>query len=203
MNNSGQTKSCLICNLTLPIEEFYLKKSEKDGRHRYCKKCNKEKNDLYYKNIGKLNREEYYIKYREENREYFRKSNHFNYHHNKDYYRKYNVERYNNDVSHKIKKVTAVRIHDALKAYNSLKNNKTISYLGCSIGEYVKYLESLFTPEMNWNNYGKGKYWEIDHYLPIDSFDLTNEEECYKCFHYKNTRPLSIKDNREKSNKII
>lgn len=203
MNNSGQFKICLICNQTLSIDNFYTKKSEKDGFHRYCKECNKEKNNKYYNDKGKIERKEYYINYREENKEYFRKSNNFNYHNNKDWYRKYNRDKYKNNVPHKIKKITMVRIHSALKTYQLLKNDKTVSYLGCSIEFYVKYLESLFTPEMNWDNYGQGKYWEIDHYIPIDSFDLTNEEECYKCFNYKNTRPLPIRENREKSNKVI
>ncbi len=89
---------------------------------------------------------------------------------------------------------------EALKTYNELKKNRTIEYLGCSIGEYVTYLESKFTPEMTWEN--QGTYWEIDHIKPIDKFDLTNSNELIECFHYSNTQPLHWKDNREKSNKF-
>lgn len=66
---------------------------------------------------------------------------------------------------------------------------------------------------MNWANHGK--IWEIDHIIPLSSFDLTIEENIYKAFNYKNTQPLfkttSIAEsfgyknyvgNREKSDKI-
>jgi hypothetical protein len=66
--------------------------------------------------------------------------------------------------------------------------------------EYTQYLESQFTPEMNWDNYGE--YWEIDHIKPIASFDLNIEENLYTCFYYLNTQPLEKTQNREKSDKI-
>jgi hypothetical protein len=69
------------------------------------------------------------------------------------------------------------------------------------MGEYFTYLEQQFDSNMNWNNYGE--YWEIDHIKPIDSFDLTVEENIYQCFHYSNTRPLNKTENKAKSNKII
>jgi hypothetical protein len=52
---------------------------------------------------------------------------------------------------------------------------------------------------MNWKNYGT--YWEIDHIKPISLFDLTKKQEIKKCFNYKNTKPLSINENRQKENK--
>ena len=78
----------------------------------------------------------------------------------------------------------------------------TEKYLGCSLENYKLYLESLFTSEMSWSNYGrKGGYWEIDHIRPTTSFDLTKEEEIKAAFHYLNTQPLPISENRSKSNK--
>jgi hypothetical protein len=67
--------------------------------------------------------------------------------------------------------------------------------------EYTHYLEQMFTPDMNWDNYGE--YWEIDHIKPIDAFDLNEEEQLYEAFKYTNTQPLKKEDNREKSNKLI
>ena len=73
--------------------------------------------------------------------------------------------------------------------------------VGCLIEFLIEYIEDKFTSEMNWDNYGT--YWEIDHIIPCDSFDLTVPEEQKVCFHYLNLQPLTIKENREKSNKIL
>jgi len=54
---------------------------------------------------------------------------------------------------------------------------------------------------MGWDN--QGTYWQIDHILPIASFDLNDEEELYKCFHYTNTQPMEALENRLKGDKIL
>ena len=45
---------------------------------------------------------------------------------------------------------------------------------------------------MNWDNYGS--YWEVDHIIPLSKGGS---------FHYSNTQPLTIRENREKSDRII
>jgi hypothetical protein len=193
-------KKCKKCNTEKSLNEFYNKKSETDGKHRYCKVCLKKENDQWYhenKNI----RSNYYKSYREQNKEYFNKYSNNHYHTKKELYREWNRNKYHTDYAFRIKHVTSARISDALKTYNTLKNNRTIEYLGCSMEEYIPYLEKQFTPEMTWDNYGI--FWEIDHIMPIDSFDLNIEENLYKCFHFTNTQPLEKDKNRKKSNKII
>ena len=51
---------------------------------------------------------------------------------------------------------------------------------------------------MSWGNYGK---WHVDHIRPCASFNLVNEEEQKKCFHYTNLQPLWAKDNLSKGSK--
>jgi 5-methylcytosine-specific restriction endonuclease McrA len=53
----------------------------------------------------------------------------------------------------------------------------------------LSYLESQFTTDINWENYGI--YWEIDHIKPLSKGGS---------FHYTNTQPLTISENLSKSN---
>jgi hypothetical protein len=161
--------------------------------------CQKESGKTYYHTSGRKE-SDYYKTYRKENKEYFNQYCNNHYHTKKELYREWNKNKYNTDIGFRIKHVTSARISEALKLYNTLKKDRTIEYLGCNMEEYTQYLESHFTPEMNWGNYGE--YWEIDHIKPIASFDLNIEENLYTCFHYLNTQPLEKTQNREKSDKI-
>ena len=71
------------------------------------------------------------------------------------------------------------------------KSGSYKKYLGCDIEDYKQYLEQKFTDKMNWDNYGA--YWEIDHIIPTSKGGS---------FHYSNTQPLSVTENRSKSDKI-
>jgi len=42
---------------------------------------------------------------------------------------------------------------------------------------------------MNWDNHGQYG-WHIDHIKPVNTFDLTDEEQLKKCWNYTNLRPL-------------
>ena len=126
--------------------------------------------------------------WRDNNREHVRKSR-ANY--MKEYRKKSPIYKLRENIGHYIRKA----LIDSIPKSGTYKK-----YLGCPINEYKQYLEKLFNPEMNWENYGT--YWEIDHKKAISNFDLTKEEEIYKAFHYTNTQPLTVKENRQKSNKL-
>lgn len=90
------------------------------------------------------------------------------------------------------------RIKCASPIKNSTKSKN--KYLSCS-GEYARrWLEFQFSENMNWDNYGK--VWEIDHVIPVSSFDMENEEDVKECFHWTNIQPLTQEQNLEKSNNI-
>jgi len=197
MNYSGLMKQCKKCNIEKPLNEFCNRKGEKDGKHRYCKSCLKIKNDKYYQD-SKEYRADYYKKYRTENKEYFNTYCRNHYNNNKEWYREWNREQYKSDPGFKLKHLVATRIHQGLKLYKTLKSDKTVEYLGCSISEYYEYLENMFDKNMSWDNHGE--YWEIDHIKPIDAFDLNDEKQIYEAFHYTNTQPLEKNENRQKRN---
>lgn len=95
--------------------------------------------------------------------------------------------------SRKIAHVLRTRLNRAVRNKSAIKN------LGCDITEFLAHLENKFTSGMNWNNYGK---WEIDHIVPLSSFDLTNDEELKKACHYSNMQPLWKADNIRKHAKL-
>lgn len=78
------------------------------------------------------------------------------------------------------------------------KYDSTYKLLGYTHIELRSHLESLFTSEMNWSNYGS--YWQIDHIIPISLFlretpiDVVNS--------LINLRPLLKDENNKKSNKL-
>jgi hypothetical protein len=62
------------------------------------------------------------------------------------------------------------------------------------------HLEKQFKEGMSWDNHGS--YWEVDHIIPCDSFNMQDIEQQKLCFHYTNLQPLTKIQNRQKSNKI-
>ena len=81
------------------------------------------------------------------------------------------------------------------------KDKSTIDYVGINNSKLLKWLEYQFDNHMSWDNYGS--YWEIDHIVPCASFDLTQEEQIFKCFNWKNLRPLEKNENNSKNAKIL
>jgi hypothetical protein len=96
----------------------------------------------------------------------------------------------------KFKRSIRARIWIAL---NKNKENHTIHYLGCDSNSYFKWM-------LNYNeNYtieNRGKEWHIDHVIPLSRFDLENEDEQIIAFNWRNTMPLSVKENLSKNNRI-
>lgn len=87
------------------------------------------------------------------------------------------------------KNITRARCGKSSKDYRNI--------LGLSAEEFAEYLEGQFTKDINWKNRNE---WHIDHIIPISK--AKNIEEAEKLNHYTNLRPLLIKDNVKKSNKL-
>jgi len=72
--------------------------------------------------------------------------------------------------------------------------------LGCSTKEFNQHIESQFTRQMTWENYGT--YWHMDHILPCASFNQSDEAQVKVCWHWTNLQPLEAKANMAKSDTI-
>ena len=183
-------KKCTKCKVEKPLTEFHKDKNRKDGFMSGCKSCkliysskHRDKINLYAKKYYKENREEHLKRNKEwywGNKEY-----------KMEYQKKYKKQRRSTDIKYKIKVNTISRISKAIKKYSLTKKSSSIKELGCAIKEYFAYLEQQFTDNMSWDNYGT--YWEIDHIYPLSKGGS---------FHYTNTQPLTIEENRRKSNRL-
>jgi len=97
----------------------------------------------------------------------------------------------------KFKRTIRARIWSAL---NKNKENHTIHYLGCNSNSYFKWMLSY---NENYTIGNRGTDWHIDHVIPLSRFNLDNEDEQLVAFNWRNTMPLSVKENLSKNNKII
>jgi hypothetical protein len=191
-------KTCCRCKEHKPYDEFYKNNHVKGGYSSKCISCEKQYqieyrsnnenrkrkniNDIqyYHKNKEKFSqkRKEYDLKHPERQKEY----NRVNLENNNLTQKK----RYSCDINYKLRKLTTTRIYTLINGFT--KSKKTMEILGCTAEEFKQHIESLFSPEMTWENHGD--IWEIDHILPCASFDFTREGDLEKCFHYSNHQPL-------------
>ena len=190
-----EEKICKYCQQELRINQFLvikkLSKTYTDGVWQgidpACIDCRKKKNRQKALKHYNNNKDNIISKKRE-----LYKTEDF-----KNYNKKYAQNKRSTDVNYKLKSNTSNRIRKLINK----DSVKTLDVIGCSIEELKKYLEAKFLEGMNWSNYGL-KGWHIDHIKPCSSFDLTNEEELKKCFHYTNLQPLWCRDNWSKSDKL-
>jgi len=166
-------KICVKCSEEKPKTEFTIMTKQSDGLNTYCRSCIKE---------DRKNKDWYKNQYNE-------------------YKKNWENYKYSNNSNYKLKNNFRCRMNSILKKQSTQKNNTSLKYLGCSLKEYKQHLEKQFKPDMNWDNHGV--VWEVDHIYPCSKFDLTIEENIYKCFNYNNTQPLYKLENRSKKDKII
>jgi hypothetical protein len=91
------------------------------------------------------------------------------------------------------------QLRSVLTKNNIEKNERSMTYCGCTVSEFYRHLEKQFTDGMNWDNRGKPKNedcgWDIEHRRPLASFDWDNPESIFMAFHYTNLQPMWHYDN--------
>lgn len=83
--------------------------------------------------------------------------------------------------------------------FNS-KRSRFREIIGIDPQGFRSYIESKFKEGMSWDNYGLYT-WHIDHIIPLSSAKTIQEVE--QLSHYTNLQPLWMKENIEKSDKIL
>ena len=198
-NNKGKIKQNNIKYNSNPDNEEKIKQYRKEYN---SKPENQEKQKHNYKNQSqdpewKKMKSDYNKEWNRNNKEKIKNYNKLWRELNQDYIKEYNSlpetkektnkrvnEKYHNDHYYKLVSILRIRFYQVVKN----KSNSTLAFLSCSVDELKIYLESLFLPEMTWENHGD--IWEIDHILPCASFDFTQDGSLEKCFHYSNHQPL-------------
>ena len=179
-----ELKECSKCRMIYSKSNFHKNKKSKEGLQAYCISCQKEYRKKYYLNKH-IQINEHHKRYKEQNREKIRL---------------YENNRRKTDLNFRIACNLRSRTSTAFKSQNVMKTNKTFDLLGCSHSFFKNWIIHQLYGNMTVENYGD--VWQIDHTLPITSFNLLDENEMKKCFDWINLRPMYMKDNLIKGDKI-
>lgn len=183
---------CRCCGEIKSTENFYKNSSYKLGYDTLCKSCKSK----YAKQYSKINKD----KIKEYKKEYY--SNPINRENHRLYNKQYNLKHKQtsllySDMSRKqqIDSKYSKLLNKILRFKNINNDLFPLSYDRESLRQH---LESQFTPEMNWDNYGS--YWEIDHIIPKNQFNYESIEskEFKICWSLLNLRPLESYKNRRR-----
>lgn len=182
-------KICKTCKQNLPITEF-RKRKKWNSYECHCNQCLLAKRRDYAKQEYERNRQ----RRLDQKKEYWAKNK------SKISPKRtiYMRERLQNDIEFRLCHNMRGRLSHAVK--QGQKSAGTAELVGCDLKSLRKHLESKFTPQMNWDNYGS--YWHIDHIRPCASFDLTDPEQQRICFHWTNLQPLEAKENIRKGARL-
>jgi hypothetical protein len=209
-------KVCTKCKISKSVDIFGKLKSAKDNLRSECNDCRREYRTAVSDHIKEKNKI-YYEKNKnavlEKNKEY-RNNNKQSINLKRNEYRKCeDVKKHiklkqreylpirKEQIKQRRKIDLNFRLSEVLrsKLHKLLHNRKTTysKYIDCDLEWLKKWLEYRFDKNMTWENFGS--YWQIDHILPIHSFNFENEDEIRICFHWTNLQPLNSTENRKKS----
>jgi hypothetical protein len=115
-------------------------------------------------------------------------------------YRKWKARKYKEDWSFRAMCAIRSGFGVRLRSAGTNKRCKTSILLGCDNSNLRKWIESKFKPGMTFENYAD--VWEIDHIIPATAFDLKTEDGQRSYCHFTNLQPLTVHENRVKSDNV-
>ena len=182
-NSNSYSNTCKKClNDMDKIRKKNLRQKKQDNCLAKCEKCNNEKTLKEFAKLKKFYKKKIcldcYPTFLKEQKTEWCKNEH------------------NTNMNYRIKKSLAARLRNVLN-----KNDTTMNYIGCNIQYFREWLEYNFTKEMNWDNYGS--FWSIDHIIPVCKFNLSVEDEKFKCWNWSNMMPVTVNYNSSKKNIVI
>lgn len=195
-------KRCNKCGRELDESMFHKNRESKDGLTSFCKDCRNRLNKLYYENNPDvLERKKQYSKMYRETHKQQRKEYMDKYSKRPEVQQQrnnYNMYRYNTDIKFKMDN-SMINACSRVLSGRTKVSDVLPQKCGYTAEDLRKHIESQFTSEMNWSNYGI--YWELDHITPRFKFyyESYNDEQFKQCWALNNLRPLKIIVNRCRS----
>lgn len=116
----------------------------------------------------------------------------------REYYRTYERERRKRPYYHFLNWLRG-DINRSLRRQSAVKGGRTESLIGCSFERLRAHLESQFTNGLSWANRSS---WDVDHFIPVSAFQLTDPEEQRWAFNWQNMRPMVRLANQQKSDTL-
>jgi len=161
---------CKYCDTVKSFDEFHANTNSKFGKKTICRDCQIKVRKKYNNDIR-----------------------------NKEHIRIYERNRRKTDISYRLCRNLRSRIYFALSGRT--KSASTKELLGCTIEKLKEHLQvtaiSNGYKDFDIESY-KGSEYHVDHIKPCSSFNLKDEDEQRKCFHYTNLQILTAKANLEK-----
>lgn len=190
-----EQRTCKRCNQMLPSINFRPRNKVT------CRECERE-NSRQWKAANKAHTLQYTREWKATNKEYVSEYNSKYSIENRNEIQKrstaYHIMRYHNDVNFRLARQIRDKCNRVMKSVRPSKD--ALDILGCSQKFFKAWLQYNFTSEMNFENYGK--VWHIDHLIPISKFNLTDDTEMRKCFHWTNCQPMLARKNQSKNNRV-
>ena len=186
------TKTCNICHVEKDVINFSIRNIKTQNIHNRCKDCTNKHASTYReenKEIIKKRQNEWYEEKGKIWKKNYESKNH-------DKIREYERKKYKTDPQYRMKKILRTRFKSTVNKKKIYKS--VLKFIDMDLEVFLKWIEFQFDENMNWDN--QGCYWDVDHVNPCDNFDLTNEEDVKKCYHWTNLRPLEKKENDRKNN---
>ena len=165
-------RECSRCHKIKPVSEFHKTTNSIYGINSWCKTCQSDYGRQYYKNT-------------KQSRQLIRNQS-----------AKEWREKQKDNALFKLNHCMSQGIYNALKENKAERHWETL--VPYNLQQLKEHLESQFTPEMSWGNFGT--YWEVDHIIPkrLFKFDTADDKDFKICWSLINLRPLSGEENRKR-----
>lgn len=78
----------------------------------------------------------------------------------------------------------------------TIPSKEILTLVGTNKIHFINHINKQLIDGMDYSNFGTE--WSLDHIVPVNAFDLTDDEQLHLCYNYNNIMPMYNIDNRAK-----